>query len=447
MGFSLGGFFNDTLDAVTDFVKDPIKTTGNAIDSTWHALGDLGQYAGAQGQSLYNNLDNVAKTELKQFGANFSLPFDSAANIAEDPLDPQSYTKGIADWYSESKRLGEEQYGTGGYAKAAANTLSSGNPFSGAGNAATQAWTAANGGEYKQGNTAGAQNLASLWNLGTNIYDGVSAPSGSTPTYYEAGADGSSVAVNPGQIYQTGGVPTMDGMYSSDGVDLNNQADIGANASNNFTYQEMGADGQPVNVRPDLYNYNTTPGQFLNSPMGQVGRAFAGAVDPTLGSILNAGAGAYAGDAGAVAKSLGGWYVNNKAEQQQKKYQDQIQQQLSFLNQLYSPNGQYSQELRKRLAAKDAAAGRNSQYGDREVQLMSALADKTQNLAPSVNLLTNGAMQTSMQAQHAARSRQLGTLMGMFQSPGKATNAQGQVVNQQAPAMQGWDDFKNWLGS
>lgn len=426
MGFSLGDIFDDAVGAVGDFVSDPIGTTVKAGKTLGNAAGDLGDYAGDQVHSLYSNAGNIVNTEFKQMGANFLAPIQFAQNVAEDPLDPQSYSKSLSDWYSDTKRYGEDQYGTGGYAKAAANVLTSGNPFNGLGTTATQGYEAATGGTYNGGYTEGASNLMGLWNMGSNIYNGVTAPS-ATPS--------------------TQGVPNMDEMYSSDGVNLNSPTDIGANASNNFGYQEMGPGGQPTSVHPDFYNYNTLPGQYLNGSMGQVGRAVAGAVNPTLGSVLNAGAGAYAGDAGAVAKSLGGWYVNNKAEQQQKKYQDQIQQQLSFLNQLYSPNGQYSQELRKRLAAKDAAAGRNSQYGDREVQLMSALADKTQNLAPSVNLLTNGALQNSIQVQQAARSRQLGTLMGMFQSPGKTTNAQGQAVNQQAPAMQGWDDFKNWLSS
>ena len=112
--------------------------------------------------------------------------------------------------------------------------------------------------------------------------------------------------------------------YNVDGVDLNNPSEIGANASNNFTYQEMGANGQPVSVRPDLYGAVNDAGHWLNSPTGQVVRALGGAVNPTLGAVLNTGAGIGAGDAASVAKTLGGWYVNNKAEQQQKKYQDPL---------------------------------------------------------------------------------------------------------------------------
>lgn len=408
------GFLSDVVGSIGDFVSDPIGTTGKALDNTWYGLGDLGDYIGAQTHSLYTNLDDIGKTELKQMGANFLAPIQFGQNVLEDPLDPQSYTKAAGDWYSDTKRYGEDQYGTGGYGKALANVLTSGNPFSGAGNTATQAYVAANGGTYDSGNTGGAQNLASLWNMGNKIYDGVTAPSG-------APVEGANVSDN------SYGVPAGE-------------------PSNNFTYQEMGVDGSPVNVHPDLYGMGTTAGQYLNSPLGQVGRAVAGALNPTLGAVLNAGAGASAGDAGAVARSLGGWYVNNKAEQQQKKYQDQIQQQLGFLNSLYTPNSAYAQQLRKQLAARDAAAGRASQYGERETQLMAELAGRQAGLAPATSMLTNGAMQASMAAQNAARSRQLGTLLSMFQSPGKTTNAAGQTVNQQAPIMQGWDDFKSLLG-
>lgn len=47
---------------------------------------------------------------------------------------------------------------------------------------------------------------------------------------------------------------------------------------------------------------------------------------------------------------------------------------LSQLNQMFTPDGAYAKELRNQLERKDAAAGRRSQYGTRETQLMAQLA-------------------------------------------------------------------------
>lgn len=54
---------------------------------------------------------------------------------------------------------------------------------------------------------------------------------------------------------------------------------------------------------------------------------------------------------------------------QQQKYNDY----LNNINQLYAPNSPYAQMMEQTLARQDAAAGRNSQYGNRAVQLAAAL--------------------------------------------------------------------------
>lgn len=47
---------------------------------------------------------------------------------------------------------------------------------------------------------------------------------------------------------------------------------------------------------------------------------------------------------------------------------------LDTLNNLYSPNSPYAQNMRQALERRDAAAGRRSQYGNREVELAGNLA-------------------------------------------------------------------------
>lgn len=62
------------------------------------------------------------------------------------------------------------------------------------------------------------------------------------------------------------------------------------------------------------------------------------------------------------------------------------------LNQLTDPNSAYMQQARQAIERKDAAAGRNSQWGDREVQLAGTLADQYSRNAPGLQGQITGAL-------------------------------------------------------
>ena len=64
------------------------------------------------------------------------------------------------------------------------------------------------------------------------------------------------------------------------------------------------------------------------------------------------------------------------------------------INQMFAPDSPYAQQMQQELARKDAAAGRNSQYGSRAVQLAAAL---TQARAQALggNNYANAARNTS----------------------------------------------------
>jgi hypothetical protein len=78
---------------------------------------------------------------------------------------------------------------------------------------------------------------------------------------------------------------------------------------------------------------------------------------------------------------------NNLAAQQQ--------QQIQSLTDLYGPNSPYAQTMRQQLDRRDAASGRRSQYGPREVELMSKLAGSQAQTNQSVlnNLYSQQAME------------------------------------------------------
>ena len=56
---------------------------------------------------------------------------------------------------------------------------------------------------------------------------------------------------------------------------------------------------------------------------------------------------------------------------------------------MFGQNSAYSQALRQQLARKDAAGGRRSQYGPREVELQARLAELNSRNAPQLQKLSD----------------------------------------------------------
>jgi hypothetical protein len=80
-------------------------------------------------------------------------------------------------------------------------------------------------------------------------------------------------------------------------------------------------------------------------------------------------------DAGVL--GLGTLYGNMSANKELSgvgRQLNQAQTQNNGLTNLYGPNSPYAQQLRQQLERRDAAAGRRSQYGPREVELQAKLA-------------------------------------------------------------------------
>lgn len=197
---------------------------------------------------------------------------------------------------------------------------------------------------------------------------------------------------------------------------------------------------------------DSSPGMSFNLPnMGQVGNW-----------ALN--------NAGDLAGMLYG-FMNNR------KQQRQLGNMLSSLQGLYSQNSPYAQQLRQSLAAKDAAAGRRSQYANREVQLQSNLAHMASQQIPAMNqmqmgisnlqnrnmmnLLNSaktmgiwdglkgmfGGRQQQPQLQAPAYGSNLGGLTNMFDPQGSAMFNPNFTPSQQTNWNGANDDYGNPLGS
>lgn len=146
-----------------------------------------------------------------------------------------------------------------------------------------------------------------------------------------------------------------------------------------------------------------------------VGGSIAGPIGAFAGGQLGAMAAGYNGTsgpapttrgdgggnlAGQLAAGLGQLYLNNKAA---KEASGNVQN----LNQMFGPNSAYAQQMRKELERRDAAAGRRSQYGPREVELQAKLAQMAAQYGPNISQANN-------QSQAIAQQRRAQTLNSLY---------------------------------
>lgn len=117
---------------------------------------------------------------------------------------------------------------------------------------------------------------------------------------------------------------------------------------------------------------------------------------------------------------------------------------LDTINGLYAPDSPYAQQMQQSLARKDAAGGRNSQYGTRAVELAAALTNARSNA-----LTSPGYQNMLMQQQKASQQLPI-TLASMAQSKwgqGAMTSAGDylqrlyQNYNQPQPTAQTYSDW------
>lgn len=141
-----------------------------------------------------------------------------------------------------------------------------------------------------------------------------------------------------------------------------------------------------------------TPGQYTGSTMGgMVGSSVAGPLGGFVGGQLGGRIGAQADSREASPLGMGAAAAasrnNNPMENGGRAFEDMASlyaasrtntspysntagiNQGRDLSSIYGSTGQYAKELRSQLERRDAAAGRRSQYGPRETELMVKLAE------------------------------------------------------------------------
>lgn len=165
-------------------------------------------------------------------------------------------------------------------------------------------------------------------------------------------------------------------------------------------------------------------GGFIGGNLGAMAAnnmtGYNGTTSPVGGA---SGGGGNSFGAGDVAAGLAGLWAAGRASKDAKAAANamsaqNIQQQLSDM---FGPNSAYAKTLKQELERKDAAAGRRSQYGAREVELQAKLAQLQAQSAPNlIQSYTNSAQQqlAASQAKRAQQNAMLANLLQMGKQSG-----------------------------
>jgi hypothetical protein len=133
------------------------------------------------------------------------------------------------------------------------------------------------------------------------------------------------------------------------------------------------------------------PTVFNGTPVGRAYKASASNnqetapfdIQSTLGDIFSNGIPNFSGGRVPLGDLAGGLMGLYQAYDQRKRAKNLAGQ----LSNNYGPNSAYAQQLRQSLMRKDAASGRRSQYGPREVEFQAKMADLNARMAPTLSQL------------------------------------------------------------
>jgi len=146
-------------------------------------------------------------------------------------------------------------------------------------------------------------------------------------------------------------------------------------------------------------------------------------------------------DWGSILNSLGTGYAAYEAG---KKADNAYTNQINSINGLYAPDSAYAKQMEQTLARKDAAAGRNSQYGTRAVELAANLTKSKSDAINSANMTNLLGQKVNAQNQFPA------SLVSLMQGKGgqQALSGLGGLVGQGASAIgSGISSGYDWLAN
>jgi hypothetical protein len=152
---------------------------------------------------------------------------------------------------------------------------------------------------------------------------------------------------------------------------------------------------------------------------GMLGSMAAGPLGGVVGGFLGGKAGAGLGNVGDAsasgnsAQGHGGDFLGGIASlYNYNRAQNDLKQQSNSLSGMYGQDSPYAQTMRQQLERRDAAAGRRSQYGPREVELQAQLARLASGNANSIYQINQ--QRTQNRAQGLAQLLNAGKSSGAF---------------------------------
>jgi hypothetical protein len=124
--------------------------------------------------------------------------------------------------------------------------------------------------------------------------------------------------------------------------------------------------------------------------------------------------------------ALSGLTVGQNAYDSIGSNNDALNAQIQYLSDMYNPNGVVAQQMQQAIAAKDARAGRNSQYAQRSATLQAQLAQGASTNAARIAQLMQQKQQSEVQQQQI-RAGQLGSLFDLAKKSGAVDWGMGQL--------------------
>jgi hypothetical protein len=210
----------------------------------------------------------------------------------------------------------------------------------------------------------------------------------------------------------SGGDAEFDALQGSGG-DMSMQTDVSPNRYDEFL---MGPDGMET-YNPDyrfggdqMMDSFSSPDQSVQSSTGQPNfslQSVLGDVGSRVGNFaLN--------NAGDLASMLYGFYNNRRQQRQLQQpmnnMSNQVNQATTQLQNMFTQNSPYAQQLRAKLNAQAAQSGRRSNVAGRETQFQAMLAEKAASTLPQIANMQNSLMQNQLQMQQ--RRGQLQSSLG-----------------------------------
>ncbi len=202
----------------------------------------------------------------------------------------------------------------------------------------------------------------------------------------------------------SGGDAEFDALQGSGG-DMSMQTDVSPNRYDEFLMSPDGMETYNPDYRfggDQMMDSFSSPDQSVQSSTGQPNFS----LQSVLGDV-GSRVGNYAlNNAGDLASMLYGFYNNRRQQRQLQQsmnnMSNQVNQATTQLQNMFTQNSPYAQQLRAKLNAQAAASGRRSNTAGRETQFQAMLAEKAASTLPQIANMQNSLMQNQleMQQQH-----------------------------------------------